>query len=116
MVLKFSLLTLVYRIKNNQAIAKRAINWYSFLNGSISEKKKKSRRKPARIPTQTPPAGGKRAEAGRIHSPRQIVSPFRVRFNHFRFRFLDLCIRFGKIISKVCEGFNSGAIDNLILI
>src|SRR3989344_3760026 len=29
---------------------------------------------------------------------------------HFRFRFLDLCIRFGKIISKVCEGFNSGAI------
>ncbi len=26
-----------------------------------------------------------------------------------RFRFLDLCIRFGKIISKVCEGFNSGA-------
>ena len=39
---------------------------------------------------------------------------------HFRFRFLDLCIRFGKIISKacpvgnlfsfgVCEGFNSGA-------
>ncbi len=30
--------------------------------------------------------------------------------HHFRFRFLDLCIRFGKIISKVCEGFNSGAI------
>jgi len=26
-----------------------------------------------------------------------------------RFLFLDLCIRFGKIISKVCEGFNSGA-------
>jgi len=26
-----------------------------------------------------------------------------------RFRFLDLCIRFGKIISKVCKGFNSGA-------
>jgi hypothetical protein len=26
-----------------------------------------------------------------------------------RFRFLDLCIRFGNIISKVCEGFNSGA-------
>jgi len=65
--------------------------------------------KPARIPPQTPPAGGKSAEAGRIHSPRQIVSPCQVRFNHFRFRFLDLCIRFGKIISKVCEGFNSGA-------
>jgi len=29
--------------------------------------------------------------------------------HHFRFRFLDLCIRFGKIISKVWEGFNSGA-------
>jgi len=42
--------------------------------------------------------------------------------HHFRFRFLDLCIKFGKIISKacpvgpalagffgVCEGFNSGA-------
>jgi len=28
-----------------------------------------------------------------------------------RFRFLDLCIRFGKIISKVCEGFNSGAMN-----
>ena len=29
--------------------------------------------------------------------------------HHLRFRFLDLCIGFGKIISKVCEGFNSGA-------
>src|SRR3989338_3475769 len=35
--------------------------------------------KPARIPPQPPPAGGKRAEAGRIHSPRQIVLPCRVR-------------------------------------
>jgi hypothetical protein len=26
-----------------------------------------------------------------------------------RFRFLDLCIRFGKMISKVREGFNLGA-------
>jgi hypothetical protein len=41
--------------------------------------------KPARIPPQTPPAGGKLAEAGRIHSPRQIVSPCRVRFNHLDF-------------------------------
>jgi hypothetical protein len=32
--------------------------------------------------------------------------------HHFRFRFLDLCIRFGKMISKVCEGFNSGAYKN----
>src|SRR3989344_4898298 len=39
--------------------------------------------KPARIPPQTPPAGGKSAEAGRIHSPRQIVSPCRVLFSNF---------------------------------
>ncbi len=39
--------------------------------------------KPARIPPQTPPAGGKSVEAGRIHSPRQIVSPCRVLFNSF---------------------------------
>jgi len=39
--------------------------------------------KPARIPPQTPPAGGKSAEAGRIRNPRQIVSPCRVLFNSF---------------------------------
>ena len=39
--------------------------------------------RPARIPPQTPPAGGKRVEAGRIHSPRQIVSPCRVRISSF---------------------------------
>ena len=39
--------------------------------------------KPARIPPQTPPAGGKSAEAGRIQNPRQIVSPCRVRFSIF---------------------------------
>ena len=44
--------------------------------------------------------------------------------HHFRFRFLDLCIIFGKMISKacpvgnlfsfgVCEGFNSGVIASL---
>jgi len=50
--------------------------------------------KPARIPPQTPPAGGKSAEAGRIHSPRQIVSPCRVRFNHLDFarNSFELCI------------------------
>ena len=41
--------------------------------------------KPARIPPQTPPAGGKKAEAGRILSPRQIVSPCRVHFNRLDF-------------------------------
>jgi hypothetical protein len=39
--------------------------------------------KPARIPPQTPPAGGKSAEAGRIRNPRQIVSPCRVLFSIF---------------------------------
>jgi hypothetical protein len=51
-------------------------------------KKLESRRNPARIPPQTPPAGGKSAEAGRILFPRQIVSPCRVRisiFNHLDF-------------------------------
>ncbi len=44
--------------------------------------------KPARIPPQTPPAGGKSVEAGRIQNPRQIVSPCLVRisiFNHLDF-------------------------------
>ena len=31
------------------------------------------------------------------------------RGGYVKFRFLDLCTRFGKIISKVCEDFNSGA-------
>ena len=38
-----------------------------------SEKEKVQ--KPARIPPQTPPAGGKKAEAGQFHSPRKIVCP-----------------------------------------
>jgi len=31
--------------------------------------------KPARIPPQTPPAGGKSVEAGQIQNPRKIVCP-----------------------------------------
>ena len=84
----YSLLTLVYSIEINQAIARSLIFWYSYLNGSIFGKKLESRRNPARIPPQTPPAGGKSAEAERILSPRQIVSPCRVRisiFNHLDF-------------------------------
>ena len=55
---------------------------------SIGEKKLESVRNPARIPPQTPPAGGNTAEAGRIQNPRKIVSPCRVRissFNHLDF-------------------------------
>jgi len=52
--------------------------------------------KRARIPPQTPPAGGKSVEAGRIHSPRKIVSPCLVRisiFNHLDFarKIFELC-------------------------
>ena len=55
-------------------------------NFSVSANfKKGANPKPARIPPQTPPAGGKSAEAGRILSPRQIVSPCRVHFNHLDF-------------------------------
>ena len=56
-----------------------------FSIGMNSGDKKEKVPKPARIPPQTPPAGGKSAEAGRILSPRQIVSPCRVRFNHLDF-------------------------------
>ena len=61
-------------------------NFHSFFN--VAEFPKTPSPKPARIPPQTPPAGGKTAEAGRILSPRQIVSPCRVRisnFNHLDF-------------------------------
>ncbi len=58
-------------------------------NFSVSANfKKEAIPNPARIPPQTPPAGGNTAEAGRILSPRQIVSPCRVRisiFNHLDF-------------------------------
>ncbi|HEY4515299.1 MAG TPA: hypothetical protein VJJ22_04085, partial [Candidatus Paceibacterota bacterium] len=36
---------------------------------------KRSVPKPARIPPQTPPAGGTEAEAGRIHIPSQMFRP-----------------------------------------
>ena len=58
--------------------------FHSFLNAAEFFSETPSP-KPARIPPQTPPAGGKSAEAGRILSPRQIVSPCRVRFNHLDF-------------------------------
>src|SRR3989344_4741231 len=72
---------------------------------SVFEKKLESRRNPARIPPQTPPAGGKSAEARRIHSPRQIVSPCLVRisiFNHLDFarNSFELCPTTPKKIKK----------------
>ena len=69
--------------KNNHNII--LPKYLAFVKNSPCEffRKKESRRNPARIPPQTPPAGGKSAEAGRIHSPRQIVSPCRVHFISF---------------------------------
>jgi hypothetical protein len=54
-----------------------------FSTGTKFGSEKGKVQKPARIPPQTPPAGGKSAEAGRILSPRQIVSPCRVLFSSF---------------------------------
>jgi len=61
--------------------------------------------KPARIPPQTPPAGGKSVEAGRIHSPRQIVSPCRVLFSSFNH--LD----FARKTFELCS-INTAKIEN----
>jgi len=49
----------------------RAILFY----GDEFLKSKTPSPKPARIPPQTPPAGGTGAEAGRIHIPRQLFRP-----------------------------------------
>ena len=66
--------------------AKQKTSSYFLLLQNMNSGNKDERvQNPARIPPQTPPAGGKRAEAGRIHSPRQIVFPCRVRFNHLDF-------------------------------
>ena len=56
---------------------------YVFFDFVVAEFPKTPSPKPARIPPQTPPAGGKSAEAGRIRNPRQIVSPCRVLFSSF---------------------------------
>ena len=52
-----------------------------FSQFDVAEFPKTPSPKPARTPPQTPPAGGKSAEAGRIQNPRQIVSPYRFRFS-----------------------------------
>jgi hypothetical protein len=47
---------------------------FALQNTKFGNKKGKVQ-KPARIPPQTPPAGGTEAEAGQFHSPRKIVCP-----------------------------------------
>jgi len=46
-----------------------------FSNGTKFGSEKGKVKKPARIPPQPPPAGGKKAEAGQFHSPRKKVCP-----------------------------------------
>jgi hypothetical protein len=46
-----------------------------FSTGTKFGNEKGKVQKPARIPPQTPPAGGTEAEAGQFHSPRKIVCP-----------------------------------------
>jgi len=73
--------------QNNDSINNRFIQL--FISDFVAaEFPKTPSPKPARIPPQTPPAGGKSAEARRIHSPRKIVSPCLVHissFNHLNF-------------------------------
>ena len=45
------------------------------LQNTKFESKKGKVKNPARIPPQTPPAGGKKSEAGQFHSPRTIACP-----------------------------------------
>jgi len=46
-----------------------------FSTGTKFGSEKGKVQKPARIPPQTPPAGGKKAEAGQFQNPRKIVCP-----------------------------------------
>ncbi|MBI3684992.1 hypothetical protein HY250_01140 [Candidatus Azambacteria bacterium] len=51
------------------------IEFAEFTKRLAAEFPKTPNPKPARIPPQTPPAGGKSAEAGRIHIPSQMFRP-----------------------------------------
>mgnify|MGYP001594953591 CR=1 FL=1 len=49
--------------------------YFAKRNLSCGDFEKRSVPKPARIPPQTPPAGGNTAEAGRIHIPSRLFRP-----------------------------------------
>ena len=65
---------------------------------------------PARIPPQTPPAGGKKAEAGQFHSPRKIVCPAESKLV-FRI-FLKKCSNF---VQKTPPSFTFSEIERCCL-
>ncbi|MDO8569280.1 MAG: hypothetical protein Q7R89_00605 [bacterium] len=50
-------------------------NYFLLLQNMNSADKNERVQKPARIPPQTPPAGGTEVEAGRIHIPSQLFRP-----------------------------------------
>ena len=73
---------------------------------------------PARIPPQTPPAGGKKAEAGQFHPPRKIVYPaesklvFRIfvkKSSNFRIADRTLFLDF-KNAFKIAEKYHAEAL------
>src|SRR3989338_8284435 len=79
-------------------------------------------KKESRSPRGSPPSPPPRA--GETVAPPPLPQKNSGGAHHLRFRLLDLCIRFGKIISRacpvgsrsdsfgVCEGFNSGAMKH----
>ena len=64
------MITNYYKIVNEFS----SVAHFALQNTKFGSEKRKVRN-PARIPPQTPPAGGKKAEAGQFHSPRKIVCP-----------------------------------------
>jgi len=58
----------------------------SFLTGTKFGSEKGKVQNPARIPPQTPPAGGKKAEAGQFHPPQKNSLPRRVQISFQNFR------------------------------
>ena len=81
-----------------------------FFNFIAAEFPKVPSPNPARIPPQTPPAGGKSAEAGQFHSPRKIVCPAE---SELVFRiFVKKCSNFVQktpplICTQISTGFES---------
>src|SRR3990167_11083573 len=51
------------------------VAYFAKRNLNSGDFEKRAIRNPARIPPQTPPAGGTEAEAGRIHIPSQMFRP-----------------------------------------
>jgi len=77
--------------------------WRASETGTKFGSEKGKVQNPARIPPQTPPAGGKSAEAGQFHSPRKIVSPYLVCISSFDH--LDFAQKMFELRSKNTTSF-----------